>query len=217
MFDIKVILKKTDVVLSYDYFHKMHGYVCNVLGNTFHKSMLNNYIYTNLLGGDNTKDGIVFKENPYFLIRTDDCSVLANFLNNLPNNKLLFDGLEIECFTSYPTISKKSYFRTVKSSPILVSKNYDRKDVLSKDDLNETEKYLIESIHKHAIEYGFEVDSNLSIKIIRQHNHKDIRYRNILNKGRVFELQIKCDNKTKEFILLHGIGRSVGSGFGFLI
>lgn len=218
MFDIKVALKKTDKVLPYDYYYKMHGFICNLLGNNFYCSMQNNYIYSNLMGGDYTKDGIVFKEQPYFFIRTDDDTVLANFLNSLSNNKTkLFEGFEIEGFMTLLPKIKTSYFRTVKSSPILVSKTFDKKDNLSNDDLKETEKYLVESVIRHAKEYNVSIDENLTIEIIRQHKHKDILYKETINKGRVFELKINANKETKEFIISHGIGRSTGSGFGFLI
>ena len=76
---------------------------------------------------------------------------------------------------------------------------------------------MIQTIASKAEKRGFNIDKNLSIKIVKQHNHKDINYRGIINKGRVFVLIINCNQETKEFIMLNGIGRSCGCGFGFII
>lgn len=215
--EIDVILNKINYCIPYDYYNRHHGYVTKIMGDESYGSITNRYIYSNLIGGENTSDGIKFNDNPYFKIRIDDNDILLKqkFLQNIASNYELYYGLKVEGFTIKDVNVEKNTYRTLKQSPILISKKY-KKDYLTEEDLFDTEKYLIDSIMRKSETVGFDIDPNFSLKIKRMHNHKDILYNGIINKGRVFELEIKSNQETKNFILLNGIGRSCGTGFGFI-
>ncbi len=217
MLTILVTLKKTDKNLYYGYRNVFHGYISELLGNENYGTTVNDYTYSCLCGGECTKDGITFKNNPYFYIRTNSEAVWQNFLSNIKNKKSIFNGFNVLGFSIVKDNLEKNSFETDASSPILVSKKYRLVNNLSRDEIIDTEKYLVNSVFNKAKEMGIEVDDNLSIKIVRQRMHRDINYRGIINKGRNLKLMINCDRKTKEFILTHGLGRSTSCGFGFLI
>lgn len=217
LIDIQVHLTNFPKYVSYDYYQKLHGYVSNLLDNQTYGVGVNDYIYSNIIGGEFTKNGISFSENSFFIIRTNNNQVLANFLNNIGIKTDVFDGIKVKGFSKNYTNLCKNKFQTIKQSPILVSTKYNWIDYIPNRFTNEIENYLIQTIASKAEKRGFNIDKNLSIKIVKQHNHKDINYRGIINKGRVFELIINCNQETKEFIMLNGIGRSCGCGFGFII
>lgn len=215
--EIDVILNKINYCIPYDYYNRHHGYVTKIMGDESYDSITNRYIYSNLIGGENTSDGIKFNDKPYFKIRIDDNDILLKqkFLQNIASKYDLYYGLKVEGFTIKDVDVEKNTYRTLKQSPILISKKY-KKDYLTEEELFDTEKYLIDSIMRKSETVGFDIDPNFSLKIKRMHNHKDILYNGIINKGRVFELEIKSNQETKNFILLNGIGRSCGTGFGFI-
>ena len=217
LIDIQVHLCNFPKYVSYDYYQKLHGYVSSLLDNQTYGIGVNDYIYSNIIGGELTKKGIKFSDGSYFIIRTNNGQVLANFLNNIGNKLTMFDGIQVKGFSKSYTNLCKNKFQTVKQSPILVSTKYNWVDYIPNRLMSEIEGYLIQSILVKAEKRGLIVDKNLSIKVVMQHNHKDINYRGIINKGRVFELVINCNQETKEFIMLNGIGRSCGCGFGFII
>jgi CRISPR-associated endoribonuclease Cas6 len=217
MITILVVLGKTNKLLGYGYYHVFHGYMSELLGNDNYGTELTDYVYSNICGGRCTKDGFSFNGNPYFYIRTSCENVWGNFLKNIKNKKCIFDGFNVIGFNVIDTPLNKKYYETDASTPILVSKKYNFCDNLSSEDIFSTEKYLVNSVTKKANDSGFEIDPNLSIKIVMQRNHRDINYRGVINKGRNFKMKIDCNDSTKEFILTHGLGRSTSCGFGFLI
>lgn len=217
LIDIKVVLNQINYSLPYDYYQRMHGYIISLLGDNSYGSMNRDFIYTNLIGGDNKKEGIVFNNEPYFIIRTNNDEIIKKFLININSHKELFLGLTVKYIVPPVEVDcNKNVFFTVKQSPILVSKTFNWQNVLTSEDIAMTEKYLLNNIIEKAKNISFNIDENLSIKIVSQYNCKDINYNNIINKGRVFKFKIECNNETKEFILLNGLGRSCGSGFGFI-
>lgn len=217
MITILVQLKNTDNILGYEYYHVFHGYISELLGNEKYGEQSNEYVYSNICGGRCAIDGFIFPNNPYFYIRTDNERVWNNFVKNIASKKEIMNGFSVEGFTLVDTKLSSTTFETDASTPILVSKKYNFVPNLSSEELIDSENYLVDSVKRKAAEVGFEVDPNLSIKILMQRKHRNIKYRGVINTGRNLKLRINCDDKTKEFILVHGIGRSTGCGFGFLI
>lgn len=219
MLEIKIILNNIDYLIPYDYHNRLHGYVSDLLGNETYGKNVNKFIYTNLIGGENIKNGIRFINNPYFIIRIDnnDNETKRRFIDNISKYKELFFGLTVLGVTwENININSKTTFKTIKQSPILVSKKFSFINYLNTNEIKECEDFIINTIKEKAKTSNFKLDNNLTIKILRQHNSKDINYKGIINKGRVFELEINADEETKKFIMLNGIGRSCGCGFGFI-
>lgn len=217
MITILVQLKKTEKILGYEYYHVFHGYVSKLLGNEKYGQVDNDYVYSNICGGRCTDGGFYFPSKPYFFIRTNNDAVLNNFLSNLSRQMNIMEGFIVDGFTLVDTDLSSNIFETDAASPILVSKKYRRVENLSKEEILDTERYLVNSIKHRARELNTDIDENLSIKILSQRRSRNIKYRGFVNKCRNFRLRIDCDNETKEFILTHGIGRSTSCGFGFLI
>jgi CRISPR-associated endoribonuclease Cas6 len=217
MITILVQLKETEKILGYEYYHVFHGYISELLGNNQYGREVNDYVYSNICGGRCTTDGFYFPGKPYFYIRTDNEGVWQNFLKNIRNKKNIMDGFVVDGFTILETKLSRTVFETDASTPILVSNKYRLVKNLSREELYDTENYMVESIRRKAKELGVSIDNDLSIKILTQRSPRNINYRGTINKGRNLKLRINCDDKTKEFILVHGIGRSTGCGFGFLI
>lgn len=216
MYDVLMFIKHKNFLLDYNYRNKLHGYVSNLMGDNQYGKSFHNYKYSNIIGGDLTDKGILFKENAYFIIRIERDIDKSILLNNINKHLTLFNGLVLDNINIVKVDYSKTFFRTLKESPILISKKFDKIDYINNSDFNIIENELINSIKERGKLANIEIDPNLNIKIYKQYNHKDTLYNNIINKGRVFELKINCDEKTKKFILLNGLGRSIGCGFGFI-
>lgn len=220
MIEIKLILEPFSHALPYDYYNRMHGFISKLMGDNNYGKNYNRYHYTNIIGGENTKDGIIFKDaTPYFIIRFDknDTELQDRFWNNITSCVNLFFGLKLKTFLFEEVDNyKKKTFRTLKQSPILISEKYRQLDDLSLDIIQETESYLLRCIRNKAKACGFKLDERLTINIVNQYNPKTINYNGIQNKGRLFELKINANEATKKFILLNGLGRSCGCAFGFI-
>lgn len=218
MITILVALKETKNVLGYGYYHVFHGYISELLGNDTYGKLANDYIYSNICGGDFTVDGFTFgKSKPYFYIRTGNEKVWQNFLKNISRKKNILEGFTVDGFSVVNDNLSRNVYETNAFTPILVSKKYNNTSNLSSDEILDSEKYMVESVKRKAKEIGFDVDPNLSIEILVQRKNRKINYRGIINNGRNLKLRLNCNEKTKEFILSHGIGRSTGCGFGFLL
>jgi len=213
---VRVVLKETREILPYNYCHKFKGYVSNLLGCETYNTKKNDYVFSFLCGGRLTKRGIIFHDNPFFYFRTSDQNVWNLFTQNLKEHTKLFGSFEVLGWEVVPTNLKKTVFETDAASPILVSKKYSYVNDLSSDQLKDTENYLVSSVLNKANEYGFNVDDNLKISIIKQRMHRDVAYKGAINKGRNVKLRIECNEDTKAFILSQGLGRSTGIGFGFI-
>ena len=222
--EIIFYVKQGNKPIGFDYYEKLHGWVCNLVGNDCYGKPINDYTYSNIAGTLFNKNGICLKNGMgYFIIRTGNKTVFDNFLKNYDNvkDKELFYGIKLVNFAINPVSEvKKNRFRTKVESPILVhSKKYESlnsKNWYDDNDLANCEKYLKGSIFKKANAQGIKLDENLSVKILNQKKHSDIIYHKNHNIGRVFDLEINCNAETKEFILVNGIGVSCGNGFGMI-
>ena len=215
MIEICVYLKNSGKPLSYEYHTSFHGYISELLGNDNYGTTVRNYSYSNLCGGVCTKDGIVFHNNPYFLVRTKDDAVWKRFCENINKKRRIADGYDVIGWDLREVDCNPIFFRTESSSPILLPKRFSG-DVLSDEEKDDAEKYLVSSVKARAKESGFDIDEGIQIKIVSQFHHYDVNYRGVINKGKNLKLKIISDEKTKEFILLNGLGKSTGIGFGFV-
>lgn len=220
--EIKVYVTQGNKPIGYDYHRKLHGFVSKLLGNETYGSTTNNYVYSNLNVPEYKKDGIWLKNGKgYFIIRTNNPQAFVNFITNYDTlkDKEIFYDIHLDGFNLSQIDSvKKTKFRTMIQSPILINgdKNLLRKDWLDDNDIHKCENYITNNIIEKAKSLNVSLDKDLKVKIKNQKKHSDIVYNGVYNKGRVFDLEINCDDNTKEFILLNGIGRSCGIGFGMI-
>lgn len=218
--EIKVFFKKTEAILPFDYFANFHSFIVKLLGDDKYGMRQNDYVYSNIRGWKPRKDlgGFVFEDAPYFNIRTNSEIVWGNFTRNLPSVRQFMEGFDIDGWTIEETNLNRRVFETCYESPILIGNN--KKDAyapLSNEMKKKYEQYLKNGIFKAAESCGVRIDENLSIRIMYDHGTSYIKYRGIHNIGRRFRLYIECDENTKEFILTHGLGRSCGCGFGYIL
>lgn len=218
--EIEIFVKQGKQPIGFDYHKKLHGWLSNLLGNDCYGKNVNDYTYSYIARPMYKKDGIHLKDKKgSFVVRTSSPNVLRNFLNNYDKHKddEMFYGVYPDGFKFLQINNvNKGRFRTMVHSPILVNGFYDKKDWFDDNDIKRCEEYLVDSVFKKAKASGFTADENLSIKIKNQKKHSDIVYSGVHNKGRVFDLEINCNEETKEFILLNGLGRSCGIGFGMI-
>lgn len=218
----KVYLQKFNHFIPYDYQSKMHGFIVKVLGDNNYGKNYNRYHYTNLIGCTNKTEGMVYSKECYFYVRLkkNDIELQEKLINNLIKHKNdMFYGLKIAGI-SMPIIESledRTHFRTVRVSPCLIARRHDKQRTFDSNLITQTEKYFLRCIRNKAKSCGFNLDENLSIEIRNVHENKTSVYRGLHNNGRVLEFIIRANAETKNFILVNGLGRSCGCGYGFLI
>jgi CRISPR-associated endoribonuclease Cas6 len=215
-YKIKLNLRITRENIPYGYEMALHGYVSSIIGNEMYNQRGSNYVYTNIIGIKPDGDHYRVDETPYFLIRLSSKEQLAHFLSIFPSNPEIFDGVYVESISPCYDDEDTSIFSSSPASPIILSKKYDSKDHLSKNELIDSEKYLTNNVIRTASQFGYKLDDNFRIKILRQKRHTNYYYRGWMNKGRNLTVQIIGNKDTKDFVLSHGIGRCTGIGCGFL-
>lgn len=219
MYEIKIYVYNPTgkpVKTDHNYTQKMHGFVSNLMGDNNYGNIGGDYHYSKIYGlnpGGTIKPGFI----GYFIVRMtrEKFKSLTENWDKCKNTGIY--GLELYGLLPSFTDLGKGVFKTNIYSPIMFStKSINRKDSLSDDELRHCEKYLMNNIKDKANALNFTLDENLSIRILKQNkpSYQMLhRYRNV---GRVFDLEINCNEETKEFILINGLGQSSKCGFGFI-
>ena len=215
-FKIKLNLDIAGNTVPYGYEMALHGYVSSVIGNEMYDKRGSNYVYTNFIGIKPSGDSYKVNGEPYFLLRLSSGEQLNRFLKNFPSKPEIFEGVTIKSISPCYDDEDNKVFSSTPASPIILPKKYDSKDHLTREELNDCENYLIANVRRTANQFGFTLDNNFSIKILRQKKHSNYYYRGWMNKGRNLTIEINGNSETKNFILSHGIGRCTGIGCGFL-
>lgn len=213
----KIVFEQPSNGINVDYKRSLHGFMCNLCGDNNYGSNNSKYSYTGLRGGTIINNEIKFKNSPYILIRIGSSEVFNSFINQLPNMTKSLMGLKIIGIVEVFVDMNRTLFKTQPDTPLRLGKKFEnihRK--LNHDEKENAEQYLINQVKQRAIADNVIIDENLSIKIVNEYKPVIVNYRGIYSNSRVFDLNINCDSLTKEYILLHGLGKSNASGFGFI-
>ena len=202
--------------IPYGYEMALHGYVSSIIGNDMYGERGKDYVYTNIIGIKPSGDHFEVEGEPYFMVRLSSEEQLSHFLKELPKRTEIFTGVTVKNISPCPDDVESGIFYSTPASPILLPKKYDSKDRLDKEDLVKCEQYLVGNAIRTANKFGFKLDGNFGIKILRQNKHSNYYYRGWMNKGRNLTVKINGNRDTINFVLSHGIGRGTGIGCGFL-
>lgn len=243
MNEFTIVLKSKTNVVRYNYEHKLHAFIYSLLDDkdSPNKSYGNHdksFIHSNLMESEPnakrpcgiwTKNGIEFKSNPQFHIRTEDCSVIRRLADNLKRGIKAFDDFVVyeRMYDYIENVGNYSHFMTMYSSPIIISKMYSYfKDAIPQEKYKDVQDYLETNVRDLAAEKGVSLDfDGFSIKIEKEYKPCDISPKQcgISNfqkaykeKGRNFKLEITGTAEVKDFIMKYGIGRSKSLGCGYI-
>lgn len=236
MNEFTIVIKSRTNVVKYNYEHSLHAFICTHISNKCYGKSNKTFIHSNLMESNKRlekpcgiwgRDGITFKSNPCFSIRTDDNEIIVSLISNIKKGVAVFDDFIVSdyYYNNVENIADSDYFSTVYSSPIVISSQYNTiKDKIPTDLYPSIEHYLENGVRKKALDKGITL-GNFSIKIEKEYKPCDILTKkydtNCVNKaykekGRNFKLKIEGDSDIKEFIWMYGIGRSNGLGCGYL-
>lgn len=184
---------------------KMHGVAGRLFGDNCYGDKKNSYLYT----------PIVF-ENGYdtFYFRTETTENIDSLKNELSSNNGLFNGSVIAGVRKNTNDLSKSKFQTV--TPIILSKKFSKELRIDKSMYDEIGKDLTQKTIDMLLSYGYDCGEGFSIKIIKLGKRHAIKVHDNYKFCFHAFLEIKGDEKAKELILLHGLGRSCSQGFGFI-
>lgn len=203
--------------LPTSYRTQFHGFISNLFGDNCYKENKSKYSVTALRNGKYKENFIVFNDNPYFIVRIGDSETFNCFVENIKKYNNEFFGMEIEGIQEFHTSIERTEFSIQQDTPIRLGKSFENiHRVMTKNEIEQAEEYLVKQTLERAKEANVNTDNGLKIKIIRDFQPIVIKYHNILNNTRVMNLSIECDNELKEFILVHGLGKSNSCGFGFI-
>ena len=215
-FKIRLNLDIAGNSVPYGYEMALHGYVSSIIGNEMYDKRGSDYVYTNFIGIKPSTDYYKVEEEPYFLIRLSSEEQLKHFLSVFPTKQEIFEGVRVKSISPCYDDEDNKIFSSTPASPIILPKRYDSRDHLSRNELDVCERYLTDNVKRTAKQFGFNLDDNFGIKILSQGRHSNYYYRGWMNKGRSLTVRIDGNKETRNFVLVHGVGRCTGIGCGFL-
>lgn len=196
---------------------QFHGFVSNLFGDNCYKENKSKYSVSALRNCEFVGGSIVFYDNPYFIVRIGDSETFECFRNGVKRYKNEFFGMLIEGIQELETNLERNMFSIQKDSPIILGRSFKHMhNIMNKEEMEMAERYLVSQTLERAKKANINIDNGLRIKIVKDFQPVVIKYHGILNNSRIMDLEIECDNGLKEFILLHGLGKSNSCSFGFV-
>lgn len=218
---IKVYFEKTNKTIPFNNQHQMNGFIFAMLGDKaskYHDSF-SDYSISGIQGCrmNSDKSGLIFTNEPYIQITSDDMSVCNDFvcaiINSIDNKSVNLFGLHPTRFETFdfPCGKKFDIIKTI--SPILL-KNNGRK-------ITVVDEGWIEALNENCkakLKHGGIEDSSFKIVIGNKENVK----RKMVYVGEVFNpctdgvFTVYGKEETRKKLYNMGLGNSTGTGFGAL-
>lgn len=215
---IKVEFTKPIEPISVNNQNLVNSFVHRVLGknNKYHDAK-SNYCVSQLCGGKLTEDKtLLFENNPYNIISSDDMEFMNKIIIGLMNNKNFCNGSQ---FLNMSFINENFYngwnhFFTL--SPVLLKETIDGKTRY----ITINDEDFIDKLKNQLINKLKTIDSNLDlndfeIEIAKEGRKvRKILIKNVMNYASSFKISIKTNKIVAEKLYNLGLGQSTGSGFG---
>lgn len=210
---LKIIFSKPENGMRIDNQHYINGFIHKCLGknNKYHNSF-SDYAISSLQGGKLCNGRLVFNENPYILVSSEN----SNFINDLIAGILTTDGniegIKFDRFEFSDYNVNDYYDKIITLSPILIKDKSGMK--LSFKDEKFLEVLTNNCIKK--LKHAGIMDKSFKIKIrnINKSKVKKIMVGNVFNICSLISLVVFGKPKTRKTLYNLGIGNSCGCGFG---
>lgn len=214
---IRVYFEKTNKTIDFNNQHQMNGFIYKMLGDKaskYHESF-SNYSISSIQGGKGVKEGIIFENEPYVQIATDNNEVCMDFVNaiieTIDTKRANFFGLfptRFETF-DFPCGNNFDIVKTI--SPILLKKDGKKLNIKNENWL----EVLNENCKKKLQHEGIE-DPTFKIVIGKRESvrSKMIWVDNVFNPCTEGFFTVYGKKETRKKLYSMGIGNSTGTGFG---
>lgn len=221
-----------------DYEHMLHGFMCENIPINGYMKDTKPFIYSNLkesrlrskkqaVCGKSTLYHTSFQSDGVFYIRTADPIIIDLVKKNIKKGMIVIPHAYVSSVKSKTitpsTIGESKYLKSYPSSPILIQTNFDKVENVWEPKYQDIEEYLKNNVESRAKRIGVPI-GDFTIDILEMTSSKPIRVKSLAKDpegtsyiiGRNMTIKVNGDQTVKEFIMLHGIGRSLGLGFGFM-
>lgn len=215
---LKIYFKPMDnnnqqIIIPFKNQKEMNSFIYRTLGdnNKFHDTF-SDYAISSIQGGVKYDDkNIIFHEQPYIIVTSQNEEFLITLLNNIKLKKftffnLIYDRCEFKTFNL-----NTKYDKIITISPIIIKYNNQKISIDNPHFLTELKKNCIAKLKHCGIE-----DKTFDIKIrnVEKAKTKLIQVGNVFNISTMISLFVFGKKQTRETLYHLGLGGSTGSGFG---
>jgi CRISPR-associated endoribonuclease Cas6 len=176
------------------------------------------YSFSWLKGGNRKGRNLIFENETSFQFSSYDNEIVKSIITGIQNDPTINYGLEV-CeivIQETPLFSKNEIFFV--SSPVLVKRSYDEREIHFTYDNVESDGLLTETMKTKLTRAGLNAD-NVQVGFDRNYSGaktKLVYYKKIGNKANICPIIIHGTPEQIEFAWNVGVGNSTGIGFGSL-
>lgn len=215
--EFKIYLSSPVQDIPNDYYHQMHGFVSSLLGENKYKEQGNRYSYSMLNNGTLSEGKWSFNDMPTFNVRIGDKETFDNFKSNIIKGEAKLFGMEVVGIKEIYVSTDNSIFFINHDTPLRLSNKFERIfRKLTIDERKKAEEYILHNIKTQMDKFGLLMPKDTIVSIVREYQRRIVKTKGVYSNTRRFSLRVNASDEVKEFIMLHGIGRSTGFGFGYL-
>jgi CRISPR-associated endoribonuclease Cas6 len=176
------------------------------------------YSFSWLNGGRKNGDGLIFDNQTSFEFSAHDNNLIKSILKGIQIDPKINYGLEVSeiVIQETPQFSSREVFFV--SSPVLIKRNEQEREIHFTFDQKETDNLLTETIKTKLKRAGLD-DNNIQLSFDRSYHDaktKIVYYKNIGNRTSICPVIIEGTPQQIAFVWNVGVGNSTGIGFGAL-
>ena len=176
------------------------------------------YSFSWLKGGRKNGDGLIFENETSFEFSAHDNILIKQLIQGIQIDPIINYGLEVSeiVIQETPRFSNRETFFV--TSPVLVKRTEEERDIHFTYDQLETDKLLTDTMKTKLMRAGLD-DRNIQLAFDRSYygaKTKLVYYKNIGNKTSICPVIIEGSPAQIAFAWNVGVGHSTGIGFGAL-
>lgn len=215
---IHITLRSDNKLVPFNYQPAITGAIHKWIGKNEVHDKTSMYSFSWLKGGRKNGDGLIFENGSNFEFSAHDNILIKQLILGIQIDPMINYGLEVSeiVIQETPRFSKRETFFV--TSPVLVKRTVEERDIHFTFDQLETDKLLTETMKTKLKRAGLD-DSNIQLAFDRSYygaKTKLVYYKNIGNKANICPVIIEGTPEQIAFAWNVGVGNSTGIGFGSL-
>jgi len=215
---IHIKIKSDNSVVPFNYQPVITGAIHKWIGENEIHDKTSMYSFSWLKGGRKNGDGLIFENETSFEFSAHDNGLIKSVIKGIQNDPTINFGLEVSeiVIQETPSFSNREIFFV--SSPVLVKRKENEREIHFTYDKVESDGLLTETMKTKLMRAGLNAD-NVQVGFDRNYSGaktKLVYYKQIGNKTNICPIIIHGTPEQIAFAWNVGVGNSTGIGFGSL-
>jgi len=215
---IHIKIKSDNSVVPFNYQPVITGAIHKWIGENEIHDKTSMYSFSWLKGGRKNGDGLIFENETSFEFSAHDNGLIKSVIKGIQNDPTINFGLEVSeiVIQETPSFSNREIFFV--SSPVLVKRKENEREIHFTYDKVESDGLLTETMKTKLMKAGLNAD-NVQVGFDRNYSGaktKLVYYKQIGNKTNICPIIIHGTPEQIAFAWNVGVGNSTGIGFGSL-